>query len=79
MKNKTEHVFEIDFKAEAIGSLLKRARTNRKITQEQLAAQLGINKSNISKIEKDGSSIKMETFLKLMDALQTRVRLKVEL
>lgn len=79
MKNKTDNVFEIDFKVETIGSLLKRARTSRKITQEQLAAQLGINKSNISKIEKDGSSIKMETFLKLMDALQTRVRLKVEL
>jgi len=79
MRNRTDHVFEIDFKADTIGSLLKRARMSRKITQEQLAAQLGINKSNISKIERDGSSIKMETFLKLMDALQTRVRLKVEL
>jgi HTH-type transcriptional regulator / antitoxin HipB len=79
MKTKREQIFEIDFKKETIGDLLRQARVSKNITQEQLAAQLGINKSNISKIEKNASSIKMETFLRLMNALQTKVRLKVEL
>lgn len=69
---------ELEFKEEFIGKIIKQTRERQQITQEQLAGQLGINKSNISKIENNLTSIRMETFFKLMYALDTKVTVKLE-
>lgn len=71
-------LLETDFKEELIGEIIKRARERQQITQEDLAEHLGINKSNISKIENNLTSIRMETFFKVMNALKAKVTVKLE-
>ena len=73
-----EDALESEFKEELIGKIIKQARERKQVTQEGLAEQLGINKSNISKIENNLSSIRMETFFKVMQALDTKVTVKLE-
>ena len=73
-----EDAVETEFKEELIGKIIKQARERQQITQESLADQLGINKSNISKIENNLTSIRMGTFFKLMQALDTKITLKLE-
>lgn len=69
---------ETEFREELIGEIIKQARERQVITQEDLAEQLGINKSNISKIENNLTSIRMETFFKVMNALNAKVTVKLE-
>lgn len=52
-----------------IGSRVKSLRTSRKITQEALSREIGVNRSLISKIEKGHSSGSLPTLEKLAAAL----------
>lgn len=58
--------FERGFEAFKIGFLLEEARTQRGLTQEELAAKCGTNKSYISRIENDASDIKLSTLIKIV-------------
>ena len=64
-KHKREE-FERGFEAFKIGFLLEEARTQRGMTQEELAAKCGTNKSYISRIENDASDIKLSTLIKIV-------------
>ena len=61
-REKWENGFEL-FK---IGFLLEEARNSRGMTQEELAAKCGTNKSYISRIENDASDIKLSTLIKII-------------
>ena len=50
-----------------IGEMLKEARKESKITQEQLARRTGTKKSYISRIKKGKSDIQISTFQKLIE------------
>lgn len=78
IKGSGANALESEFKEELIGAIIKQVRERQQITQEGLAEQLGINKSNISKIENNLTSIRMKTFFKLMQALATKVTVKLE-
>lgn len=58
--------FERGFEVFKIGFLLEEARTSRGLTQEELAARCGTNKSYISRIENDASDIKLSTLIKII-------------
>lgn len=53
----------------AFGEKLKRLRSKRKFTQEQLAEMIGISPKNLSKIEVGASFISSETLEKILVAL----------
>jgi DNA-binding XRE family transcriptional regulator len=59
--------FERGFEVFKIGFLLEEARTSRGLTQEELAARCGTNKSYISRIENDASDIKLSTLIKIIN------------
>ena len=63
--NKREK-FERGFEVFKIGFLLEEARNSRGMTQEELAAKCGTNKSYISRIENDASDIKLSTLIKII-------------
>ena len=58
--------FERGFEVFKIGFLLEEARNKRGMTQEELAAKCGTNKSYISRIENDASDIKLSTLIKII-------------
>ena len=60
-----------------IGALLKQAREDAGITQEQLAAMLNTKKSAISRIENHAEDIKLSTLIRFAKALGKEIRLEV--
>jgi DNA-binding XRE family transcriptional regulator len=64
-KKRTE--FEIKAKAFAIGEILRDARKEAKMTQEELAIKTGTRKSFISRIENGHSDIQLSTLYRLVE------------
>ena len=64
-KKRTE--FEIKAKAFAIGEILRDARIEAHMTQEQLAKKTGTRKSFISRIENGHSDIQLSTLYRLVE------------
>ena len=59
--------FDADSLAFRLGVMLKEARKEAKITQEQLAERTGTKKSYISRIERGQSDIQISTYYKLIE------------
>jgi transcriptional regulator with XRE-family HTH domain len=50
-----------------IGGLIKRARQEKGMTQEELASRVGTTKSYISKIEKNVKEVRLSTLQKIVE------------
>ncbi len=59
--------FEIKAKKFAIGEMLREARKEAKMTQEELAKKTGTRKSFISRIENGHSDIQLSTLYRLVE------------
>ncbi len=59
--------FEIKAKAFAIGEIIREARKEAQMTQEQLATKTGTKKSFISRIENGHSDIQLSTLYRLVE------------
>lgn len=59
--------YDADSLAFRLGVMLKEARREAKITQEELARRTGTKKSYISRIERGQSDIRMSTWQKLIE------------
>jgi ribosome-binding protein aMBF1 (putative translation factor) len=59
--------FEIKAKAFAIGEILREARKQAHLTQEELAKKTGTKKSFISRIENGHSDIQLSTLYRLVE------------
>lgn len=64
-ENRTD--FEIKAKAFAIGEILRDARKEADMTQEELAQKTGTRKSFISRIENGHSDIQLSTLYRLVE------------
>ena len=60
-------VYEADSLAFRLGVMLKEARLNAHLTQEELADKTGTKKSYISRIERGLSDIQLSTYQKLIE------------
>lgn len=70
--------FEVDLKLEIIGDIIKIARKKQQLTQEQLGQLIGVQKSQISKIENNTKDVRFSTILRVFDALKTNVKMTIE-
>ncbi len=71
--------FEIKAKAFAIGGILKEARKESRMTQEELARKTGTKKSFISRIENGHSDIQLSTLYRLVEiGFGKRVNLTID-
>ncbi|MFO7702022.1 MAG: helix-turn-helix transcriptional regulator [Psychroflexus maritimus] len=71
--------YEFDLRMELLGEMIKSVRKERKLTQEQLGELIGVQKSQISKLERSTKNVTIETILKVFRALKANVKFSVEL
>ncbi len=69
--------FDSGYEQFKIGALLKQAREEAGLTQEELAEKLNTKKSAISRIENHAEDIKLSTLEKFVNALGKKLRLEV--
>jgi len=63
---KKREKFEAGYEAFKLGVMIRQARQEKGMTQEQLAEQAGTNKSYISKLEKDLKDIRFSTLQRII-------------
>lgn len=71
--------FEKELRADILGSIIKIARTERLLTQNDLGKLLGVKKGQISKLENNTKDIRISTFFKALEALNAKIKFKIEL
>lgn len=74
----TRDKYEFDLKMEILGETIKSIRRERKLTQEQLGKLIGVQKSQISKLERNTKNVTIETILKVFNALKANVKFSVQ-
>ncbi|HLF63343.1 MAG TPA: helix-turn-helix transcriptional regulator [Saprospiraceae bacterium] len=70
--------FEYDLDMEILGAIIKDARKKKNLTQEQLGQFVGVQKAQISKLENNTKNFRIDTIIKVLDALGAKVKLSVE-
>jgi HTH-type transcriptional regulator/antitoxin HipB len=70
--------YEFELKVDILGEMIKSVRKERHLTQEQLGELVGVNKSQISKLERNTKNVTIETILKVFRALKTNIKFSVE-
>ena len=71
--------FETELRLDLIGEAIRKARKERKLTQEQLGDLVGVKKSQISKLENSMTDARFETIIKVFKALDAKINFNVEL
>lgn len=69
-------MFEDEFNTFLIGEAIKKARRNKKLTQEQLGNLIGVKKGQISKIE-NGKNLTLNTISRVLHAMGLRAHLSI--
>ena len=69
--------FEFELKLDILGDMIKKARKERKLTQEQLGRLVGVQKAQISKIENNAKDVRFSTILRVFEALKATVKMTV--
>mgnify|MGYP003612446057 CR=1 FL=1 len=72
------NAFENELRIDLLGQAIKQARQEQNLTQEQLGELVGVQKAQISKIENSIKNARLETILKVFDALEVKVNFNVE-
>ena len=70
--------YELELKVEVLGEMIKQVRKERHLTQEELGRLVGVNKSQISKLERNTKNVTIATILKIFNALKTNIKFSVE-
>jgi ribosome-binding protein aMBF1 (putative translation factor) len=70
--------FEYELRMDILGTMIKEARLRKKLSQEQLGALIGVQKAQVSKIENHTKSNRIDTIIRVLNALDMKVRLSVE-
>jgi len=71
--------FENELRLDLIGKAIKQVRKERNLTQAQLGELVGVQKSQISKIENNLTDARFETIIKVFRALDAKINFNVEL
>jgi HTH-type transcriptional regulator/antitoxin HipB len=70
--------FEQELNLEILAETIKAARLNQQLSQEALGKLVGVQKSQISKIENNFTDARLSTLLKIFDALNVKVNFTAE-
>ena len=71
--------YEYELRMDILGKMIKKARIERRLTQEQLGQLVGVQKSQISKLESSTNSATIDTILKVFKALKADIHFNVTL
>lgn len=71
--------YEYELRMEVLGKMIKAARKERNLTQEELGKLVGVQKAQISKLESSANSATIDTILKVFKALKAEINFNVKL
>jgi HTH-type transcriptional regulator/antitoxin HipB len=71
--------YEHELRMEVIGRMIRSARQERQLTQEELGELIGVKKAQISKLESGANSATIDTILKVFSALQAEIYFQVRM
>ncbi|MBK7303934.1 MAG: helix-turn-helix transcriptional regulator [Saprospiraceae bacterium] len=71
--------YEYELSMEVLGKMIKTARLERHLTQEELGRLVGVQKAQISKLESSANSATIDTILKVFKALKAEINFNVKL
>ena len=71
--------YEYELSMELLGRMIKIARQERNLTQEELGKLIGVQKAQISKLENSANSATIDTVVKVFRALKAEIKFNVKL
>ena len=71
--------YEYELRMDILGRMIKTARQQRNLTQEELGKLVGVQKSQISKLESSTNNATIDTILKVFRALKADIHFNVKL
>ena len=71
--------YEYELRMDVLGKMIKSARQERQLTQEELGKLVGVQKAQISKLESSANSASIDTVLKVFKALKAEINFNVKL
>jgi len=71
--------YEYELRMDVLGKMIKSARLERKLTQEELGKLVGVQKAQISKLESSANSASIDTVLKVFKALKAEINFNVRI
>jgi HTH-type transcriptional regulator / antitoxin HipB len=71
--------YEYQLRMDVLGQMIRKARQERHLTQEQLGELVGVQKAQISKLESSANSATIDTILKVFKALKADVSFNVRI
>jgi HTH-type transcriptional regulator / antitoxin HipB len=76
--SKEREQFEFELKLDILGDMIKKARKDQHLTQEQLGKLIGVQKAQISKIETNTKDVRFSTIMRVFEALKAKVKMTIE-
>jgi DNA-binding XRE family transcriptional regulator len=71
--------YEYELRMDVLGKMIKAARQERNMTQEELGRLVGVQKAQISKLESSAENATIETIIKVFKALKAEINFNVKL
>jgi HTH-type transcriptional regulator / antitoxin HipB len=71
--------YEYELRMDILGKMIKAARQERHLTQEELGKLVGVKKAQISKLESSAHSATIDTIIKVFKALKAEINFNVKL
>ena len=76
---KARDKYEYELRMDLLGRMIKTARQERNLTQEQLGELIGVQKAQISKLENSTNSATIDTIIKVFKALKAEINFHVKM
>lgn len=71
--------YEYELRMDLLGQMIRTTRKEKNLTQEKLGKLIGVNKSQISKLENNANSATIETIIRVFKALKAEINFNVVL
>ncbi|MCB0479494.1 MAG: helix-turn-helix transcriptional regulator [Crocinitomicaceae bacterium] len=71
--------YEFELNLDLVGEMIKTARVQRNLTQADLGKLVGVQKAQISKLENGATNVRIDTIIKVFNALKAKINFRVEL
>ena len=76
---KEREEYEYELRMDVLGKMIKSARQERHLTQEELGKLIGVQKAQISKLESSANSATIDTIIKVFKALKADISFNVKI
>jgi len=71
--------YEYELRMDVLGKMIKTARQQQNLTQEELGRLVGVKKAQISKLESSANSATIDTIIRVFNALKAEINFNVKL